>query len=295
VSYLDELSRELARHGVRGAPRRRILAEVDDHLRSEPHAQERFGSPTEIANEFAAELGSHASRRAAAVGFAALAVAGAAYASAFVSLAFAGLPTETLAPALGALALAAMVFAPQVSFIAGVLALVRALRRRGRTMATAELTILRRRTLVALGSGVVTMGALALYAYEFAPPLAGWWKALTYSSAISAGALLVAASVPAMRAARFRPQVPGSAGDVFDDVGFAGGDPWRLARWVALGVGAAVWFAGIAQGDPLDGLLRGVFEAAACMAGFAALGSTSGCAASIGGCPLRRPSATSQT
>ena len=44
-------------------------------------------------------------------------------------------------PALGALALAAMVVAPQVAFVAGALALVRALRRRGeRVMPTAELS-----------------------------------------------------------------------------------------------------------------------------------------------------------
>jgi HAAS domain-containing protein len=272
VTYLDELSRELARHGIRGAARRRILAEVDDHLRSAPDAQERFGSPSELANEFAAELGSDVSRRAAALAFAALAVAGAVYAGAFVSLAFASPPTETLEPTLGAFALAAMVVAPQVAFVAGSLALVRALRRRGRVMPTAELTVLRRRTLVALASGTVTMGALVLYAYEFAPSLAGWWTTTTYVSAASAAVLLAAASVPALRAARLRPQVAGPAGDVFDDLGFEGGDPWRLARWVALAVGGAVWLAGVVQGDPVDGLVRGTLEAAACFAGFAALG-----------------------
>jgi hypothetical protein len=272
MSYVDELARELTRRGIRGATRRRILSEVDDHLRSEPDAQERFGSPPAIANEFAAELGSHASRRAAFVAFAALAVAGAVYAAAFVSQAFANPPTETLSPALGAAALAAMVLAPQVAFVTGALALVRALRRRGSAMPTAELTVLRRRTVVALGSGVVTMGALALYGYEFAPSLAGWWTTATYASATSAALLLVAAAVPAVRSARFKPELAGSAGDVFDDLGLASGDPWRLACWVALAAGAAVSLAGIVQGDPLDGLVRGTFEAAACLAGFAALG-----------------------
>jgi hypothetical protein len=272
MTYLDELADELARRGIRGAARRRILDEVDDHLRSDLDSQERFGAPAELANEFAAELGAHASRRAAIVGFAALAVAGVVYAVAFVSLTIAGQPTETLEPALGAFALAATVIAPQVAFVAGSLALVRAWRRRGRAMPTAELSILRRRTLVGLAAGAVTMGALALYAYEFTPVLAGWWKALTYSAAVPAAVLLVAAAVPTLRAARFKPEVAGTAGDLFDDLGPVAGDPWVLARWVALGVGAAVWFAGIAQGDPFDGLTRGVFEAAACLAGFAALG-----------------------
>ena len=272
MTYVDELSRELTRRGIRGGTRRRILGEVDDHLRSAPGGEERFGSPAAIANEFAAELGSHASRRAAFVAFAALAVAGAVYATAFVSQAFASPPSETLAPALGAVALAAMVLAPQLAFVTGALALVRALRRRGRTMPTAELTILHRRTVVALASGVATMGALALYGHEFAPSLAGWWTTATYSCATSAALLLLAASVPAARAARFKPELAGPAGDVFDDLGFATGDPWRLACWVALAVGVAVWLAGIVQGDPIDGLVRGIFEAGACLAGFAALG-----------------------
>ncbi|MFL6006451.1 MAG: hypothetical protein ACJ744_09430 [Gaiellaceae bacterium] len=272
MSYVDDLSRELEHRGIGGATRRRILDEVGDHLRSDPDARDRFGSPAAIANEFAAELGSHASRRAAFVAFAALAVAGAVYAAAFVSQAFANPPSETLAPTLGAIALAAMVVAPQVAFVAGVLALVRALRRRGRAMPTAELTILRRRTLVALAAGTMTMGALALYAYEFAPSLAGWWTTTTYASATAAGLLLLGAAVPAARAVRIRPELAGPAGDVFDDLGFASGEPWRLAAAVALAVGAAVWLAGIVQGDPLDGFVRGIFEAAACFAGFAALG-----------------------
>ena len=272
MTYLDELSRELARHGIGGGARRRILAETADHLRSEPDAEQRFGAPAEIANEFAAELGSHASRRAAVLAFAALAFAGAVYAGAFVSVSFASPPTETLKPTLGALALAALVVAPQVAFVAGALALVRALRRRGRVMPTAELAVLRRRTLVALAAGAVTMGALALYAYEFAPSLAGWWTTATYISATAAAVLVAAAFIPALGATRLRPQLAGPAGDVFDDLGFGHGDPWRLARWTAAAAGAAVWVAGIVQGDPLDGLLRGVFEAGACFAGFAALG-----------------------
>jgi hypothetical protein len=81
--------------------------------------------------------------------------------------------------------------------------------------------------------------------------------------------------VPMARAVRLRPLIAGQAGDVFDDLGVdrLRTDPWRFARRVALGVGLAVWLAGIAQADPLDGLLRGVFEGFACLAGFAVLGS----------------------
>jgi hypothetical protein len=38
------------------------------------------------------------------------------------------------------------------------------------------------------------------------------------------------------------------------------------------GAGLAVALAGAVQGDPFDGLLRGVFEGLACLGGFAVLG-----------------------
>jgi len=198
-------------------------------------------------------------------------VAGAVYAVSFVSLAFAGAPSETLDPALGAVALSVMIVAPQVAFVAGGLALLRALRLRSRVLPTRELVILKRRTGVALAFGFVTMGALALYAHEFRPTLASWWVMLTYASTLAASSLLLAAAVPTVRAARLRPEMAGGACDVFDDLGFRL-EPWRFACLVALGVGFAVWLAGIAQGDPIDGLLRGVFEGLACLGGFAVLG-----------------------
>lgn len=274
MSYLEDLSRELGLRGIRGRLRRRILAEADDHLRSDAAAPERFGAAAEVANAFAAELGAQASRRAAAGAFAALGVAGAVYAGAFASLAFARHPTETLEPTLGALALAVMVLAPQVSFVAGTLALTRALRRRGRVLPTPELVVIRRRTGVALTFGLATMGALALYAYEFRVALAEWWTALTFVSTAAASVLLVGASVPTARAARIRPRVAGEAGDMFDDLGIEHlrTDPWRFARRLAFGVGLAVWLAGIVQSDPFDGLIRGVVEGLACLGGFAVLG-----------------------
>ena len=62
MSYRDELSAELGAVGIRGRLARRILAEVDDHLLSDPASEERFGRPREIAEAFAAELGTQASR-----------------------------------------------------------------------------------------------------------------------------------------------------------------------------------------------------------------------------------------
>jgi hypothetical protein len=272
--YLDELSHELAAHGIRGRMRRRILLEADDHLRSDPDAQQRFGSAREVANTFAAELGAQASRRAAVSAFAALGVAGVVYAVSFVSLGFASPPTETLAPALGAFAFALMIVAPQVSFVAGALALLRTLRRRReREIPTTELVVIRRRTGVALVFGLATMGALSLYAYEFRAELAGWWLTLTYTSTAGASVILALAAAPALTSTRLRPQVGGWPGDVFADVGPSfGDDPWRFARFVAIAAGLLAWLAAAAQGDPFDGLVQGVFEGLACFGGFAVLG-----------------------
>ncbi len=273
-SYLSELRRELRARGIRGQMCARILTECAHHLQSGEATAEQFGDPRVLANDFAGELGADASRRAATRSFAALGVAGAVYASAFVSLAFAHPPSEMFGSTLGALAFAIVIFAPQVAFVAGALALVRALRRAERVLPTRELEILNRRTGVALVFGLATMGALALYAHEFESVLASWWPTFTYASTAAASSLLLAALVPMTRAVRLRPQVAGQAGDVFDDLGIERlrTGPWRFARLVALGVGLAVWLAGIVQGDPLDGLLRGVLEGLACFGGFAVLG-----------------------
>ena len=145
-AYLDELGSELGNVGIRGRLRRRILAESEDHLRSDPDAVERFGAPAELANAFAAELGARASRRAAVGAFLALGVAGAVYALSFVGAALAGQSAPDTWPVLAQLALPVAIVAPQVAFVAGSLALVRALRRREKTLPSAELSVLNRRT-----------------------------------------------------------------------------------------------------------------------------------------------------
>jgi hypothetical protein len=271
-AYLQELRRELGVVGIRGRLRRRVLAEAEDHLRSDPEALDRFGGADEVANAFAAELGARATRRAAVGAFAALAVAGAVYAVAFVGASFASVPPPDTFPVLATIAFATIVFAPQVAFVAGALALVRTLRRRAPVLPSAELRVINRRTGVALASALVTMGALALFAFELRGEIAGWWLTFTFVGATAASGLLLLAAVPATGAALLRPQVAGAAGDVFDDLGLTATDPWRFARRVALAVGLLVWVAGAVQGDPLDGALRGMAEALACLGGFAVFG-----------------------
>lgn len=270
MSYRDELSAELGAVGIRGRLARRILAEVDDHLLSDPASEERFGRPPEIAEAFAAELGTQASRRAARLAFAALAFAGAVYAAVFVAVGAAGQPSADFAAA--SLALAVVVLAPQVAFVSGSLALVRALRQRATTVPAAELEAINRRTLVGLAAGAAAMGGLALYVVVLREQLPAWIVELALVATPAAALLLGAAAVPAAAAARLHPRTAGGAGDVFDDLPIRRTEPWRFARRVAVAVGLAVWLQAALQGDPLDGIALGAVEAAACLGGFALLG-----------------------
>jgi hypothetical protein len=270
--YLTELGRELRAVGIRGSLRCRVLAESIDHLSSDPDALRRFGSAHEVANAFAAELGARASRRAAVGAFAALAAAGAVYAVAFVGASFAGIPDPDTFPVAALVGFAAVVFAPQIAFVAGTLAVVRTLRCRALVIPSSELRIINRRTGLALAGGLVTMGALALFAFELRGEIATWWVRSTILGAAAASGLLLLAAIPAIRATRLRPQVAGQAGDIFDDLGLPRADPWRFALLVALIVGLMVAIAGAVQGDPLDGASRGFAEALACLGGFAVFG-----------------------
>lgn len=269
--YLEALDLELLDVGIPRRLRRRILAECEDHLRSDHGALDRFGTPAEIANAFAAELGARTSRRAAVGAFLALGLAGVVYAFSFIGASFAGHPAPDTWPRLAQLALATVILAPQVSFVAGSLALVRALRRRETVLPSAELRVVNRRTGVALVFGIVTMVALAVLALELRHDSAGWWVALTLPGSAISTALLVLAALPAAVAARLKPRVAGEPGDLFDDLGFRT-EPWRFASCVAAGLGLVVFLVAAAQGDPFDGAVNGTAEAVACLAGFAALG-----------------------
>lgn len=265
--YLVELGRELSAVGIRGRLRRRILAEAEDHLRSDPDAPARFGEPRDLADAFAAELGARASRRAAVSAFLALGVAGAVYAASMLT---ARHPPADTWPLLAVLASPFVIIAPQVSFVAGLLALVRSLRRREVVLPSTELNVINHRTTLALTSGLVTMAALALFALALRNEMADWWVIGTLSGTVVASILLVLAAVPAAAASRLRPRVAGEAGDVFDDLGFVRTEPWRFAVLVALAAGLAVWVSAAVQGDPFDGAINGTAEALACLAGFAA-------------------------
>jgi hypothetical protein len=279
MRYIDDLSRELAVVGIRGRLRQRILAEIADHLSCDPDSD--LGSPGRLAEQFADELGTARARRAAFSSFTALALAGALFAAAFLTSGLTGVAWPRLhakAPLLGDLATGLVVLGPQVAFVCGLLAALRAFRLRDRPIIErAQAAAIFRRAGIALLAGAASMAGLALVAIEFQDNVSRSWTVFALSaSAVGAVALMVSAP-SVLSAARLQPTLAGSAGDVFDDLGWLAprslrGRPWKLAVTVAAGVAAVITLAGALQSDGFDGALRGLADALACLAGFAVLG-----------------------
>lgn len=280
--YLRELSAELRRAGITGRMRRRILAETADHLRSDPDGVQRFGDANEIARRFADELGATEARTTSLRTFAVLAVAGAFYGAVLLGWA-ASQPfrsiaqTSTQTPADMA-TVAALVIAPQIAFVAGLLALIRGVRLRGRsTLPGAEVRILNRRSIVALAAGVAGVGATIPFVMQHGALLPAWSAAVVFTGAgVTIGLMLIGIAA-AVSGARLRVQTAGAAGDVFDDLGPLvprplRGHPWPFALAVAAGLAFVITAAGVAGDDGYDGALRAAAEAAACLLGFALLG-----------------------
>jgi hypothetical protein len=269
--YLDRLCAELKRVGIRGALRERILAEVADHLVDGD--VEDFGEPKLIAQRFADELATAYGRRAAFRGFGALALAGAGFAASWLLVPAAGGWTDITATRFLPLALAAalgMVVCSQVSFAAGVLALLRALRLRHASAApAAEVALLLRRTRTALVSGALAMASLALFAVLSRGDLASWYVLTVAPAALLLTVPLAVAGRATSRAAELRASVPGPAGDVFDDlpVGLPH-RPWALCLAVATLVAVAALLAGGVDEGPRNAVAEFVLV----VAGFAALG-----------------------
>jgi hypothetical protein len=277
VSYLDDLSRELGAVGIGGARRRRIVREFADHLSCDPAAQ--LGAPGALARQFADELGTGLARRAAFVAFAALSVTGAMCAVVFLaspivlgrSLSAGVLPLDESGAVLCAVA-------AQTALVAGSLGLLRAWRRRDAgVLPRAEAVIIGRRAGVGLAAGVATLAGVALVALGLSDHVANWWVTLTVALAGAGTLVLAGAGLSLLPAARIRPVAEGSAGDLFDDLTplvpiRLQGRAWLFAVGVAAAVALVIALLGVAQGDPFDGLVRGIADGAACLAGFAVLG-----------------------
>jgi hypothetical protein len=292
-AYLRELARALDAFGLRGAVARRLLAEARDHLEEsaldvgEEQAVHAFGAPHDLAELAARELATTRTRSVAFATFSVLGLAGAAYAVVFATLPLAGSPDIAAGsvPGLGLSALLGIVFFPQLAFVTGCLAFLRAWRLRERPwLSAAELRVQQWRVAVAIGAGVLTFASLAVVAVDFRRDLAGWWVLSTVIVSGVACALLTPVAVAGVRSCLPVVTAAGPAESVFDDLddvlrhvpGCRGvnlrREPRRLALVVALAAGAAVALAGATAGDPFDGLLRAVFEGVAVIGCYLVLG-----------------------
>lgn len=262
--YLGDLRRELAARGVRGRSADRVLIEARDHL-LELDSIERFGPSDRIAREVAAELATTGTIRSTYAAFAALTLAAATFLG---FMALAGTPDLFSArhEAVGVLASLGLVLFPQVAFVAGGLALLRALRRRGDRPSREELGVMRGRAAIGLGAGALTVLSMALWVVEYRQ--SAWLLVLP----LLAAAVLAVAAVAVARAAAPRGAPGGPPGDVFDDLGFRM-DPWPFAVLFAALIGVAGFAGGwVVEGDPGSGIVRGGFEAIAVLGCFALLG-----------------------
>lgn len=289
---LEQLTVALDDCGVRGAGHRRVLAEARDHLAeavarvSEEEAVHAFGSPRELAELVAAELATAATRSAALAAFAVLGVAGAAYAVLFLTLPLAGLPDifGGRVPGLGVVLFSGVVFAPQIAFVSGCLALIRVVRLRHRgALGSSELRLQRRRAGVALAAGFGTFASLGLAALDYRNELAAWWVVGSLAASTVFALSFSAVAVVVVRSARPRTRTAQTTEDVFDDLaplfGLPAlrrlelpGHPWRFAGLVALAAAMPVVLGGVVDGDPYDGLLRAASEMVAVLGCFALLG-----------------------
>lgn len=279
AQFETQLGQELSAVGIRGRLRVRILSEYADHLACDPEAQ--LGEPRALARQFADELGSTRARRAAVIGFGALALAGILFGLALLTsdAAFGASPKG--GPVIGRIATALALLFSQISFVAGTLAVLRWVQRRGAgVLPASEAAVIVRRAAVGVLSGIVTMvslGAIAIAYHRYQP--AAWATFAIVVSAVGTAGLL--ASLPSIwDAARLRPVADGEAGDIFDDLGpLTGlvppalrGRPWALAAVVSLAVAVVITLAAVPAQDAYDGAARGLLDALLCMAGFATVG-----------------------
>jgi hypothetical protein len=278
--FLTGLGSELSVVGIRGRLRRRIISEFADHLACDPAAS--LGEPRALARQFADEVGTARARRAAISGFAALALAGTLFGLAFLTSGNAAFGAEPVgAPVIAAIATVIAILFAQIACVAGTLAVLRWMARGGSgVLAAAEATMIVRRVVVGVLSGVVTMAALGVIAIADRHFLDGSWVTFAIVAAVVGIAALIA-SLPAIwGAARVRPVASGDAGDIFEDLAGAvalvpaplRGRPWRFAVTVSVLVAAAITVSAVPAQDAYDGLLRGLADALACLAGFATLG-----------------------
>jgi DUF1707 SHOCT-like domain len=286
MSWLETLAAELSARGVPARERRRILLELHDHIECEPGCEDRLGDPRELAGSFADQLATARTRSGALRAFGALALAAAVLAISQLAIhAAGGYPgySNGLSTWLFFPALIGMLVAPQVALVAGSLAALRTvLRRHVAGIPAAEIDLIGRRSRIALLSGVATVAGLELYLINFANRFPGWYLSLIGGLAAAAGVTLVLALRDMRRAQAIVSTMPGTAGDVYDDLPLLARRwlqrrPWLLGAIGTLIVGAATTlFFAHAERSLQEGLQRGIVEALAAALGFLLLGRSVG-------------------
>ncbi len=273
MTYVSELRAELRGVGFGPPLVDRVVAEVEDHLRCDPGAA--LGSPKLVAERFARELGVARTRLAARASFGSLAVVAVILLAVTGAIGSAGgYPRATGQSWPVGVSALVMVACAQIAFVAGVLTLVRGLRR---NLSGVDLRLVQRRAGVALAAGALTSGALLVHALELRP-MPAWWIRVAVAGALVSFAPLTAASLALVRAVRIAPSPAGAA------AGLSGDLPRPLARHaagvlVSLGV-LAVAFAtvssAILESSGVEGLIRGAVEALGLLAGVAVFGRVLG-------------------
>ena len=279
--YVAKLERALRERGTPRRVRDRFVAETRDHLLEAKTARRplEFGDPAALAQQVVDELASTHARGTAVVAALALAPAAVLYALLFLLGGAAGGSPDIFSGKSRFLALPAaltLAIAPQISLAAGVLALLRTLRRRrAPVLPQAEVRLVVRRAATALVFGAATVGALAAYGYEYEAGLVWWWRDIALAAPAALAVPLAAAAVAARRTAKLRPAAPGEAGDVFTDLPEArlvADTPWRLCLLFAGAVAVLAFARGAVGGAADEGLRNAVAELLAVTTSFAALG-----------------------
>lgn len=263
MSWLGELDVELRKTGIPAARRRRIAAELADHLASDPASEERLGSPAELARRFADELGTVYARQAGYAVFLALVPLG----LLFVALALTSLhATNADAEITGGLVLGI-----QLAFVGGTLGLLRAWRmRRAGVLAAGEARVIVRRALLGIAGGAITVVTLGFAAFQ-GRGIQWHVPVLAYAAVVVGALTLTSATALTVRAAALRPSAEGAVGDLSSDLGIDARS-WTIALVVALAIALCIAIAGVVQADPIDGLARATGDGLLCLAGFAVLG-----------------------
>lgn len=280
MSYLSVLDIELRRARVPGARRRRILAEVRDHLaESGPDGAARLGDPVALARSFAEESASATARIASLAIVAAVAVTLALWGA--IALDVRSHPWLNDFP--GALVAA---LAVQVAAVAAFIVLVRTVRYRGRVPAAGLPLLTRASTVAAISLAIGLAVTMLAEANHLRLSQAGAWE-LAVAAGLGLACALTLAAVGASARATYRARAfaADDGEDVVADLIALAPlrlartpppwldlrrHPWRVCAALATFVFLAVAVAGFVRGAPSPAV--GVVEALGIFAGFAAFG-----------------------